>query len=172
MDHKNAFFWQNLSWIMNEDKGDSILDLNIPDHVETLLIYNTNDLWLSENQFNALMESIRSPEKIYVAQNDSDEIVEVSFPMSYKEYCDLDLYSLTYVTSNHFDWLLIMDEGIESGIGVLATKNELIGRYCSRYTQAKQDIQDLIAFHHRDASRNPYSIECLNKILSLWHEKK
>ena len=48
----------------------------IPSDIPTFLLYNTNDLWLNEEQFNALMESIGSTEKFYIAQNDSEEIYE------------------------------------------------------------------------------------------------
>ena len=165
-------FWSKLSWILNGNKCEFLGDLSIPSNVQTMLIYNTNDLCLSETQFDALMESIDSTEKIYVAQNDFDKIFELDFPVSYAEYQFLDLFSMTYLTSNQFDWLVIIDENLESGIGVLATKSDLIEKYSSRYKDGLNDIQNLIAFHYKDASRNPHSIENLIKILSLWHGKR
>ena len=58
----------------------------IPSDIPTFLLYNTNDLCLNEEQFNALMESIGSTEKFYIAQNDSEEIYEFDLPMSYNDY--------------------------------------------------------------------------------------
>lgn len=165
-------FWSKLSWVLNERQYESIVDLVIPSDITTLLLYNTHDLWLNEEQFHALMESVGSTEKLYIAQNDSDKIYEFDFPMSYHDYASLNLFSVTYLMSNQFDWLVIMDEGIESGIGVLAAKNEVIDKFSSRYKNEIHDIQNLIAFHYRDASRDPHSMNNLIKILSLWHGKK
>ena len=169
---KKKEFWSNLSWALNEQRYESIEDFMIPSDIPTFLLYNTNDLCLNEEQFNALMESIGSTEKFYIAQNDSEEIYEFDLPMSYNDYQSLNLFSMTYLTSNKFDWLVIIDENLESGIGVLATKSDLIEKYSSRYKDGLNDIQNLVAFHYKDASRNPHSIENLIKILSLWHGKR
>ena len=164
-------FCSNLSWVLNERRYESIEDFVIPSDIPTFLLYNTNDLCLNEEQFNALMQSIGSIEKLYVAQNDSEEIYELDFPMSYSDYQSSDLFSMAYITSNKFDWLVIIDENLESGIGVLAANDEVIDNFSSRYKNGIHDIQNLIAFHYRDASRNPHSMDNLIKILSLWHGK-
>ena len=164
-------FWSNLSWVLNERRYGSIEEFVIPSDIPTFLLYNTNDLCLNEEQFNALMESIGSTEKLYIAQTDSDKIYEFDFPMSYNDYQSLDLFSMTYLSSTQFDWIVVIDENLESGIGVLATKNEIIDKFLSRYKNGVRDIQNLIAFHYRDASRNPHSMDNLIKILSLWNGK-
>ena len=163
-------FWSNLSWALGEKTYESIEDLDIPSHVPTFLLYNTNDLCLSEKQFNALIESIGPTEKIYVAQNYPEEIREFDFPLSYSDYQSQYLLPMTYLTSNKFDWLVIIDEALESGVGVLLAKSDaIIDNYSSRYKNGIKDIQNLIEFHYRDASRNPYAMDNLITILSLWH---
>lgn len=168
---KNYFF-SKLSWILNGNKYDSMLEFDIRDNVPTLLLYNTNDLCLNEEQFNALMDSIRTPQKLYVAQNDSEQIYEFDFPMSYDCYESLNLYSISYLTSDKFDWLVIIDEALESGVGVLASNGDVINEFSTRYKNAISDIQNLVEFHFSDFSRNKNSIETLMKILSLWRSKK
>ena len=37
----------------------------------------------------------------------------------------------TYLSSTQFDWIVVIDENLESGIGVLATKNEIIDKFLS-----------------------------------------
>lgn len=81
---KKKEFWSNLSWFLNEQRYESIEDFMIPSDIPTFLLYNTNDLCLNEEQFNALMESIGSTEKFYIVQNDSEEIYEFDLQMSYK----------------------------------------------------------------------------------------
>ena len=160
-------FLSNLSWVLNERQYETIEELVIPFDISTFLLYNTNDLCLNEEQFNALMESIGSTEKLYIAQNDSDEVYKLVFPISYNDYQSLDLFSMTYITSNNFDWLVIIDENLESGIGILAAEDEVIDGFLSRYKNGIHGIQNLISFHYKDASRNPHSMDNLIKILSL-----
>ena len=156
----------NLSWAFNNKNADSIKDLSIPSDTQTLLLYNTNDLCLSEAQFNALTASIAPADKFYVFQSDSDKIYEFDYPMTYDEYQALELFSITYLTSDKFDWAVVIDENLESGIGILAAKSGVIERFSARYGNCLNDIQELIAFHYRDASRNPHSIGNLIKILA------
>ena len=94
---KKKEFWSNLSWVLNEQRYESIEDFMIPSDIPTFLLYNTNDLCLNEEQFNALMESIGSTEKFYIAQNDSEEIYEFDLPMSYNDYQSLNLFSITKI---------------------------------------------------------------------------
>lgn len=162
---------ENLQWVLDGNKYETIYELKIPTDVQTMLLYNTNDLYLNPSQFKALMSSIDPSEKIYVAQNDSDDIYEFESSVLYDEYQALNIYSMTYLTSSSFDWVVILDENLESGIGILAAKNKLIEDYPLSYQETLNDIQMMIEFHYRDAVRNPHSIDNLVKILSLWHGK-
>ena len=162
---------ENLQWVLDGNKYETIYELKIPTDVQTMLLYNTNDLCLNPSQFKALMSSIDPSEKIYVAQNNSDDIYKFESSVLYDEYQALNLYSMTYLTSSSFDWVVILDENLESGIGILAAKNKLIEDFSLSYQETLNDIQMMIEFHHRDVVRNPHSIDNLVKILSLWHGK-
>ena len=151
------------------DEIESIYDLNISPYISTALIYNTNDLCLNKEQFDSLLSVIGPLETIYVVQNDSDTIYEFDLPMVYEEYQSLNLFSLTVLTSSSFDWAVIIDEELESGIGFFVASNELVENFNFRYKGGLNDMLDLISFSFRDLSRNPRSIQNLFKIFSLLH---
>lgn len=166
--HKEDFFLE-LSWAFNGKKFDSIYDLEVPKNVCTSLIYNTNDLCLNKDQFWALMESSFGHDKIFIAQNDSKEILEFDFPIKYEDYESLDLFSMTYLSSNRFDWVVVIDEELESGIGVLIADSKMVKDLNAHYANELRDTNDLISFFFRDSRRNQNSIGNMVKFLSLLH---
>lgn len=149
--------------------NDSILDLNIPSDVPTALLYNTYDLWLNKKQFDALMDITSSYEALYIAQNDSDETYRFDLPISYDEYKALNLYSVSFITTDKFDWVIVIDECLESGIGILIGAPDFIKKFNTLYPDGLTDIYDLISFHYRDQAKNPKSIQNLIKLLSFVH---
>lgn len=144
-----------------------IYDLKIPADKASLLLYNTEDLWLSRAQFDALTALLPNEKMLYIAQNDSDEVYELGVREQYEEYERLNLFSLSFISSENFDWAIVIDEGVEAGTGFLVSSAEFAERYASEYGECLKDMYDLIEFHYRDAARNPNSIENLTKILSL-----
>ena len=163
-------FMEKLKCFLGDDKIDySILDLNIPSDVQTCLLYSTNDLWLNKKQFDALMDITSSYKALYIAQNDSDETFRFDLPMSYEEYINLNLYSVSFITSDKFDWVIVIEEGLESGIGVMIGDLHFINNFNTLYSDSLTDIYELISFHYRDQARNPKSIQNLIKLLSFVH---
>ncbi len=162
-------FLSKLTHILNVDAINTIYELDISSEAQTTLLYNTNDLCLNENQFNSLINLISTEDIIYMVQNDSEEVYELSIPLSYNEYKSLDLFSMTFLSSKKFEWVVIVDEELESGIGVIASNKEFIDAFDSKYKSGLNDLHDLISYYYRNASRNPLSIYNLTKILSLLH---
>lgn len=163
-------FMEKLKCFLGDDKIDySILDLNIPSDVQTCLLYNTDDLWLNKKQFDALMDITSSYKALYVAQNDSDETYRFDLPMSYDEYSALNLYSVSFITSDKFDWVIVIEEDLESGIGILIGAPDFIKKFNALYSEGLTDIYELISFHYRDQAKNPKSIQNLIKLLSFVH---
>ena len=149
--------------------NDSILDLNIPSDVPTALLYNTYDLWLNKKQFDALMDITSSYEALYIAQNDSDETYRFDLPISYDEYKALNLYSVSFITTDKFDWVIVIDECLESGIGVMIGDLRFIKNFNTLYSDSLTDIYELISFHYINQAKNPKSIQNLIKLLSFVH---
>jgi hypothetical protein len=159
----------NIARFCKIDKFESIYELKISSDRSTALIYNTNDLWLNKQQFEILISLISCEETLYVAQVYSEKIYELKLPIKYEEYEMLDIFSCCFITSSKFDWIIVLDEGFESGIGILIGASDFVKKYISQYKDSLKDIYDLITFHYKDSPRNPHSTENLIKILSLAH---
>lgn len=151
---------------------ESLYEMQIPADFSTSLLYNTNDLCLNKDQFYVLMSLLSGQRKIYVAQNDSDEVFELDTPVDYKDYESLDLFSMTYLSSDSLDWVAVIDEELESGIGVLIADSDLINRFNSNYADELNDTNNLISFFYRDSHRNRFSIQNMVRVLSLLHTAK
>lgn len=165
-------FFSKLSRILKGAHFECIYDLKISSEISTTLLYNTMDLWLNKGQFDALIDLVDPQDKIYIVHNDSDKVYEVCLPVSYEEYKSLNLFSMTFLSSSNFDWVVILDEGLESGMGVIAGNDEFIANFHSRYGKSLIDLQSLISFHYHDLDRNPSSLKNLIKVLSLLHIKE
>ena len=166
--HRKDFFL-NLGWAFNGVEFNSIYDLEVSKNVYTSLIYNTNDLCLNKAQFCTLMRFLKEQDKIFIAQNDFQEVYEFNYPMCYEDYESLDLFSMTYISSNRFDWVVVIDEELESGIGILIADSKIVNDFNDHYTDELRDTNDLISFFFHDSRRNPNSIRNMVKILSLLH---
>ena len=162
-------FFSNISCFIEKGNVTDIQNLKVPSEKSSILLYNTDDLWLSKSQFEALIKLLSFGEKLYAAQNDSEEIYEMTAPLKYENYENLNLFSISFIASEKFEWVIVIDEGLESGTGVLVGEPDFIQKYIHQYGHALKDIYDLIAFHYNDSSRNPRSIDNLVKILSLGH---
>ena len=162
-------FLSNIECFLDVDKFEAIEELKISSNNASVLIYNTNDLWLSKPQFDVLTKLISPQKTLYVAQKDSEDIYELELPIKYEEYSKLDLFSISFIASEKFDWVIVMDEGLESGIGILIGNPDFVKQYISKYENGLKDLYDLITFHYRSNSRNSHSIEKLMKILSFAH---
>ena len=163
---KDDFFSQ-LLWEFDIGNLNSIYDLDIPPDTYSTLLYNTNDLFLNEEQFNTLMKLIPITDTVYVVQVDSEEVYEFCLPISYEDYTSLNLFSITFLSSKNFNWVIIIDEELESGVGLIISNAELINDFNSMYKNGLKDFSDLISFYYRDASRNALSCHNMIKILSL-----
>ncbi|MBQ9746897.1 MAG: hypothetical protein IJW21_08765 [Clostridia bacterium] len=67
-------FLSNIGCFFDTDKFEAIEDLKICSEKSSALIYNTNDLWLSKQQFEVLTSLVSREETLYVAQMDSDGV--------------------------------------------------------------------------------------------------
>ena len=129
---KNEFI-SKVACFFGGNEFDSIYDLKIATDKSYVIINNTNDLWLNEPQFDAITRLISSQKALYVAQNDSDEVYRLALPTTYDEYYNLDLFSLAFIASENFDWVIAIDEGFECGTGILIGSKEFAEAFYSPY---------------------------------------
>ena len=126
-----AEFLSMIEHFFAEKDFDAITDLEIALGKAYVIINKTADLWLSEAQFNAITHLVGSQRALYVVQSDSDDVYRLVLPTSYNEYYNLNLFSLSFIAPESFDWVIVIDEGVEFGRGVLIGNEEFVNTFVS-----------------------------------------
>ena len=76
---------------------------------------------------------------------------------------------MSYLSSSRFDWVVVIDEELESGIGFLIADSKTVKDFNAHYANELRDTNDMISFYFRDLLRNQHSIRDMVKFLSLLH---
>ncbi len=148
---------------------------HFPEGFAITLLYSTDDLFLTEHQFNALKSVINQDTRIYVTQNDEDNpmtadnylIWELSADIMYDEYVEIPLFSNAIIFPNTLDWILIIEETLDGGVGILAGNVTMISAFESAYGQTRRDVRDLVLFHlEHSRIRDTYN-DNLKRLLSM-----
>lgn len=86
-----------------------------------------------------------------------------------KERCRKILRLCLLLSSSRFDWVVVIDEELESGIGFLIADSKTVKDFNAHYANELRDTNDMISFYFRDLLRNQHSIRDMVKFLSLLH---
>lgn len=141
--------------IIYSERAESLIELKINPNFEKILLYPTNDLYLSEVQFKAFLAflnkiNIKSCfltqfdggwEGIYAKEN---MIWELTQENSYEEYLGTNLYSLSMLFANDGEWAIFIEESLNDGIGLFVGTKEIVDIFQSCYTKYKHDLERYI----------------------------
>ena len=179
--HLNEYQANQLKKVFSDISLGSIYRFQKPTNAHVALLYPINDLLLFEDQYVALLNTIRflKEEKIYVIQTEKDsdlfceatDVYEFDISSSFQEYQKLPIYSISLLFSNSMKWFLLTDETLEGGIGLLISDKDTIEQFKRIYGRCDQDICAFVAFSLKDADRNQHSIDNLSKIISCLYDR-
>ena len=127
-----------ISKVLSSTRIVSLTDLDYPKKYKKSIIYPTNDLLLYENQFFSLINLLDGNAPLLLIQegeNDDfcdskNQIIKMSPPFSFNDYMKIDgLYSMTMHFSYPCKWILLIDESLEGGIGLLIGEKKKIEQF-------------------------------------------
>lgn len=161
--------------ILKCKKIESLIDVEFAKKVNVSIIYPTDDYLLDELQFQAIVNLLDKNDNLYIMQLGIDsnlhslnhELYQLNYPYSYQEYQLLEFYSISVVFSNKLDWILLIDESLNGGIGILAGDSTNINLFETTYGKTKNDICKLGEFFIEDATRNKNALLYMKKIFNL-----
>jgi len=116
-----------------------------------MIIFPTDDVFLTEDQFEVVISLLRGEEKLYFMNFGYDknkcqpmnEIYELA-GRTYEEYCSarefVFVMPLTILSSDSFRWLIVIDENFESGTAVFAADKEIINIFKDKYVNWPEDV--------------------------------
>lgn len=164
----NIFFKKQISKVLLSTKIVSLTDLKYPKEYKKTILYPTNDLLLFEKQFLSLIKLLDRNAPLFLMQageNDDfrdsrNQIYIISSPFSFNDYMRIEgLYSMTMHFSSPCKWILLIDESLEGGIGVLIGEKEIIEQFENTYGRTSEDRKKLELFFEKDAKRNKSILE-------------
>jgi hypothetical protein len=65
------------------------------------------------------------------------------------------------------DWILIIDESLDGGIGILGGDSEIVDIFEKEYGKTKKDMCKLVKFFIEDSNRNKHALLYMKKIFDL-----
>ena len=157
----------------------SLVDLKINKNLETILLYPTNDLFLTQQQYKTLWQflNIVGESKCYLTQFDNVEsgidsetntFLCIHNNLSYNEYLDFNLFSLSMLLSEKGRWAIFIEETLEDGIGLFIADKKYMDIFKNCYLDYCRDLthyqEDIKKFHN--FTNDEYCIK-LMKLLSM-----
>lgn len=175
-----AYIKDNLLTLIRNRHISDIGDLDICEGLCTSLIYPTDDFFLYKDQFDAVMQLIINDEKMLILQVDWDNAIYsseskvYSFDKSidYLEYRNIWLDYKTLIFSDSFKWVIVIDECVEGGIGILVADSDIIERFESFYKREKIDIVDFFEFHIKDEQNRKQELPIISIVVKLLKQGK
>ena len=164
----NSFLKKQISRVLLNSKIVSLKDLKYPKLYKKTILYPTNDLLLYEKQFLSIIELLEGNAPLFFMQaGENDDFRDsrnqayiISSPFSFNDYMKIDgLYSMTIHFSSPCKWILLIDESLEGGIGLLIGEKEIIEQFENTYGRTSEDRKKLELFFEKDAKRNKSILE-------------
>lgn len=128
----------NLKKIIQNQHANYLSDIKlVPGHT-SLILYPTNDLLLTEGQFNVLKKFLErlGETEFCLTQFDgggleglfSDVNTVKKFPLesTYSQYCETNLYSISVLFSINGKWAIIIDETFDWGVGLFVSNKTYV----------------------------------------------
>ena len=113
---------------------------------ERILLYPTNDVLLTEEQFCALRNAMNG-EFLYAREvGETGKWYDMGQPFyrlskcdTYEQFVQLPFWSISVFFDETFDWVILIDESLEGGIGLLLASEEIKDSFV-KYYPYKRDV--------------------------------
>ncbi len=131
-------------------RADTLTDISFEKPLDKIVLYPTNDLYLTESQYNAFIKFLNNlhEERFFVTQFDGgrngifsdDNIVwEIGQDTKYKDYYNINLFSLSMLFSQNGKWAIFIEETLDGGIGLIMGDKDSIIEFKKSYPQYSQE---------------------------------
>lgn len=149
--------------ILISEKANSLLDVKLVYGCQSLLLYPTNDLWLTEKQYAVLKDflkkigenefyytqfdgsSTQKDGKVKVCDNSkgifskTNPVFKFSLNRDYSDYYDTFLFSVSVLFSINGTWAILIDETFDAGYGIFVSNADNVDRFRELYESVKTE---------------------------------
>ena len=161
------------SFIKNE-KMESLADLQFLPGLKKTLFYPTEDYALTRSQFELLTQLLCDDKCLLILPlsrngtwDDAEDIFRLSAPFLYEEYASLPLATPTIHFSNSGNWLLITDECLEGGTGIIAVFDHAADAFAPLFAESRTDILRFSDFYLQDGQTRTGHYDLLSSVIKM-----
>lgn len=172
----------NLKKYITKGKFDYIIDVISKQSFKTLLIYPTDDFFLTNYQFDCIKSMLNNEETLCIMQMNwklkegffDQENVVYQFTNSdeYSEYVSLPIDTISIIFPSSFDWLIITDELSQNGVGLFIGGDNSFKRFSSIYKGAQSDLARFVYYYLNEYEKRHIQLSQLYSFLSICENKK
>ncbi len=153
-----------------------LFEVELTPNQNVFMLYPTNDLWLTEKQFQVLKKFVEllgeknfcltqfdggTPfEGLYSATN---EVYELNIQSTYEEYYSLNIHSISVLFSTKGSWVILIDETFEAGYGIIVTSKEFVEKFKILWKQIEPSNLELMDYQSYSKSVEYYEEILKNK---------
>ena len=139
------------------------------------ILYPTNDFHLTKEQFHAIKCLLQPDENLILFQMGFDDgffspknsYYKINCDINYREYDEIWIDSISALSSDTWEWLVLIDEALEGGLGVFIASEEVVKKFSEIYVNMTTDIIRFVELflYHRNPS--PEMIKFMMDILCM-----
>lgn len=161
------------SFIENEQM-ESLADLQFLPNLKKALFYPTEDYALTQPQFELLTQLLCDNESLLICPlsrngtwDDKEDIFALSAPFLYEEYTSLPFSTPTIHFSSSGNWILITDECLEGGTGIIAVAEHAATSFLPLFAESRTDILRFTDFYLQDGQARTGHYDLLSSVIKM-----
>lgn len=134
---------------------DYIIDADVNRAVTKAFIYPTDDVYLTQRQFYALVSILGQNEQLFAMEMnwstklgffDKDNVYFSLATKTYTEYLSTRFSTISLLFSDSFDWVILCDEDRYSGHAVMLGQRARVERFKSAYGLCESDTKKYVDY--------------------------
>lgn len=140
-----------------------------------ILLYPTDDFHLSEDQFDVIKTIIPCGNSLYVAQIGhgqnsilhSTPVYKLKQPFDYREYQEIWLDTISFIFSDSYEWVIVIDESLIGGEGLFIGNDVAASQFWKQYKRGNSDIAEFVQFCVNEHKKRDIGFEHMLNILHM-----
>lgn len=164
-----------LKRFLREGKFDYITEDVLTEGYQKRILYPTEDFHLTEVQFDAIKRLLCPNEHLNLFQmgfkdgffSPQNSYHHMNCDLSYQDYDEIWIDSIAILSPDSYEWIVLIDEAAEGGLGVFIAPEEIIREFSQIYTNFVSDIINFVDYFVRKRRSTPEMYKYMMDVLHM-----
>lgn len=171
----NNLIINKLKKFINNGTFDYIMDAGYNDCYLKTLMFPTDDLHLTKEQFESLTHLLNDGETIYVMQmawdmkdgffDINNQCFQLKSPIEYSEYASLELYTISLLVPTQFNWIVLVEENLDNGEALFIGDKKVTEQFRQIYSSNQDDLAKYVLMWLSDYKNRNVKLDYLERVL-------